>query len=519
MPRPLLVFNSFDNRTITPSVRRMVGATARPESQIGADFSFTGLEDPGVTNVARAQSNVIQFGRTLYAWIRDEIWKYDTLNPSLDWQLAGTMPTGGDPGVIEGITKTGLMFTFVSGEPYLVGAQETANSNRTRGFRMNLNTEVIEQSSELIVTTGPESYRNPIMFRGKLYFTGGSNPPFLYYYDPENNIISTTNQAIVDRFETRVSESLVVYNGKLLAFGLRDNTNNFGVWEYDVGTNTLDLIMETTINANSGGGATTAYGCAWVGTASGTFGNTQSAWCIINGNLSDGSGTAAGWKLIEIAEGASTDPYLLKEYSTPEALNGQGLPLSLVPTDANGSGGVAYSQDGRWNVVVDQESNPLDPEITLYFGSDGYAGNLSAYTFDGATVTTTFLDEGDAGNVAFALPHNPNGGGGYFWTPGEPVIEIVGHESIVGANQRLSFKLYDDNPTMPVVVEFYFSEEGEPPTNEMTLDNPSAGSIGTSNTIVGLLPDGVTTYTVDWLAFDDGVVDGEFAKVTGRIIS
>ncbi|MHA2064699.1 MAG: hypothetical protein ACXABY_10025, partial [Candidatus Thorarchaeota archaeon] len=250
-----------------------------------------------------------------------------------------------------------------------------------------------------------------------------------------------------------------------------------------------------------------------------------SVYVLWMGNLAP----AKEWKLAEIIEGTATNPYDVYRWAPVSCGLGcfikRGLPLDFQALDfGNGvNSGAAVNNTGRWSAVTDIESDPESvPEVTLYYADDGDDGGiLSAYSFElvGGEPDIRFLDDGDTNNSQYSLPHNPAGGGGYFWTPNEPTVQIVSNESIAGANQRLSFIICDVNPTVPVAVEFYFSGLGEPPSTKMTLTNPSAGALGTNNTIVNILPDGVTVYTVDWLTSMDGVIEGQMVKIVGRIIT
>lgn len=170
--------------------------------------------------------------------------------------------------------------------------------------------------------------------------------------------------------------------------------------------------------------------------------------------------------------------------------------------------------------------DPLDAtqnrRIYLYVAPSGAAGTaMSMARWNGIATPPTSLGQG--GSVSHAIPFGVKNGGSVFWTSGQRHIERVTAIPILGG-VRLGFKLWSPYPTVDAVSVRFTKATAQQEylgTPFATLTNPSVGSISGGNTITGLdaADNGVTTFTVDWMAETDGFSTGDFAKLVPRVFA
>lgn len=199
---------------------------------------------------------------------------------------------------------------------------------------------------------------------------------------------------------------------------------------------------------------------------------------------------------------------------------------SLVATNITStviSGFTGQDLDSRWRCVVDQHTNPTNPDIyLLYFGDATAGGTIAFYKWNGPSSQMSYL--GNAGS-AWSVMHIANpmlGGGEMMYSLGEPHIVIEGSPSNTSTpgNCRISYRIYESSlfPSgTPAEVNMYFHPDLGPPTSRCLLTNPSVGTMANNYTITGVTAGSGTLYTVDWRAAANGVNNGDGVTLVASV--
>lgn len=236
----------------------------------------------------------------------------------------------------------------------------------------------------------------------------------------------------------------------------------------------------------------------------------------------------------------ASDSIIVHAYLNSEATQGTGwyvvqIPLTtMTPADITSTvhsgatsglaapSGPTPSGDARWVVEVDSEAAPTAPVTYLWLCFAD--GTWTRYRWNGVGSAITVL--GSGGNRGIAMPHNPNGGGQYFYSgsttasPGYYVEEVQARVALPGA-VRVFLRGYqvDETGGSPTptdeTVGLYWGTTNQTPDNLATILNAAKVSgTGTNptisaNKINNFTFDGTTIYSVEWQASTDGLVDQE----------
>lgn len=208
---------------------------------------------------------------------------------------------------------------------------------------------------------------------------------------------------------------------------------------------------------------------------------------------------------------------------------------SVAPSLIAHPGGPAINGQGNVRAQVNNETDPLNQEVTVWVQFD--SGSYAAYLYtDNVTEMTSV---GSGGSKEIALSRVQSGGGEYFYegsdtaNPHRSVLEVQQRVPIAGGS-RLFFTayLFDQTGGAPAVTDvtlaLYFNtaDEGDKGSPGDLAEVSAAAKVsgaGSSPTlnagkIENVTPDGSTIYSADWNAVGGTqVADGEFHQLMPRL--
>lgn len=488
MAPKLLVVDSINSsgRPLTASsVFRMDGADVSYfGAQIGSDIPAvaSGL-GAGTDRASWHHNPAIQVGKYIYLHIHDEIYRYDTENPSDDWTLFQTI--GGSTAGNDGYIQSGFMTTIIDNEPMIFGAKIGSLSTEITTFTINTKTNVYTEDVDVSVpiNLGQVGFEAAIIFKNIFFFMPGSG----LGGDAVRYDIATGTVAPV-AINPILSSSLncttfAIWNNKLYLWG-HNTTNGWSLYEYDDGANQFNEAFGTTDGASLS-----------------ILANSRPAMWVYNNQLhalylSGIDGASTGWQLLRFVSGTNI---------TLDADLSSGLPSSLQIGGFPGS-------EGRFSVYVDQSANPGGlAEIYLYYIGTNRQDVSDIYTqcfFDGSSV----IAEDSGASNKFIIPRSMDGNGGYVFTDNSVTIEFVGMEATLNG-YVITFRVFGPKNGN---VQLYYNLDLEQPNILGTLSNPSVGFLDTSATTLSSVPADGTLQTVEWEAAFDGVVDDDDVKIALR---
>ena len=156
----------------------------------GGPSAASGESIPSSTNrrANYSANSVVQIGTKIYSWVGPTINRHDLLEPSAGWTEIHSFGTPNQEYV-----KSGLFNATVNGVSYLIGMYNTNLSGRIFGFRINLETEVVEESAVFITgaTNASYGFKSSCLYRGNLFALFGLTPKVVIY-DPDTNLCYAT---------------------------------------------------------------------------------------------------------------------------------------------------------------------------------------------------------------------------------------------------------------------------------------------------------------------------------------
>ncbi|MHA2064698.1 MAG: hypothetical protein ACXABY_10020 [Candidatus Thorarchaeota archaeon] len=505
-----------------------------------------------VTSVTTEERNyssncVVMIGSKVYTWIGGRIYRMDISSPTGDWVLIHTLPAAA--AAVDHI-KTGFFNAMIDGDSYLIGVYPGASLSTAVGFRINLQTEVVEETSVTDVGNSITriGFRSPVQFREKLFFISGAEStgsPTVIIYNPQTNELSTAPIGGPGLETGDAQHSLVVFDGVLYLFGKLEVSIGIGAffqWEYESGSNTFVSLGNIDDFVGDITNYPAAYSAAWV-TRSSEFvenrtGATQSIYLLLLGRAHTIWNAFRGWNLIEIYEVGDSNPTI----PTSTKFSSKNWSQFALPANIAGEGIDQEITEGLTPFSNMQDMVTEDPRVWFYYtkSKEGPGGSVSLYEFlprvpailtphpQLQLINTSgpgggSVIDGEA-ESHFNMPATTDGGSDKLFTlidDDEVNMRIEGHQKILGG-QRIFFTLWGPSVTGATVVQFLFSTDQEVPKDICSLSNPSHGvlDVGTfGSTISELSADnGVTKYSVDWLSGADGVSELNVSRLVGRVI-
>ena len=454
-------------------------------TQLGSIGAST--EEPGGANdgqrIKNMQNNrVIQVRDKLFALLGKTIYESD--DEGATWSTALALTAVREAGS----ACTGIWPVAVDNNTFLAGFYATTTNSEFRWFKYDIAADTWSQAASGTVIAGTDadfndaSISSTISYKNKLYAVVGDAATETLTFDPQSESIG-----FITNFpgaNSNTAATLCEYAGHLY-YGI------FG----DVGGSVGRLLRL------SGG--------AWVEEAN-LGGSYRGAW-------SDGPGRAAFFvadddNMYWIGFWNGDNAYRCYKFTHTSggAVTTSNVTTAVLPLNFRTSGPPG-GLNGRWMTYT--ERTPTGHTVHLYFSTGGLpSDSISHFVFvDDVTVLT---DLGSvAGDGTFAFPVNAAGGGEREFTVGEPHVELLDVEKIVGG-MRISFKATVPGGGNLSIAGYHTSGDNPVPNSEMTWSNPSVGSM--NGNIIENVPGNDATQTVDWDAETDGFTTGDQPRVQLR---
>ncbi|MHC4791835.1 MAG: hypothetical protein ACYS8Y_10455 [Planctomycetota bacterium] len=474
---------AIDSYSTPPQVYRLNPADPLdPGAKIGGPIP-QGPVFSGEAHQLYASNMVIRHGSKIYANQGRNIYVYDELNPSADWQLFYTWLSNFWAG---GAACAGLTKIIIDGEPHLCSIANGTASTLHQYFSWNLTTNTLRDEGTFtglqVINTG---FRAVNFYKEFIFYTGASAnavDSFNFVTNSRNAVTPPASgwASAVD------SHQFVTWNGELYLWNVINGSNRWHLWRYDDTLDRFDDAWDSGFDSHTGG-QTNVRSTLWP---------LNGYLYVLFGARHPAGGNNDGWVLLKLVQGTDITLHTDLTTSLPANLQMPGAPTYPVPGQAPD-----WNDTQRFTSIIDQ-SNPASPTVTLYFHETGDtpAGNFVAYSFNDPNMVA--LDSGTASN--YFIPRDHDGGGDRFWTPSDNFPELTSVQ-ILGATVRVNFRLHGSATN----IRLYWEREHRVPVNLGSLTNPSAGTITGGNTMTGLTPNGTTIYSVEWRASFDGVANLE----------
>jgi len=180
-------------------------------------------------------------------------------------------------------------------------------------------------------------------------------------------------------------------------------------------------------------------------------------------------------------------------------------------------GGGSASSSRKWQIMVDNDSDPTNPRTYLWTWTAGGGARVWQWQNTGAEIQSVTLTTIAGDN--FVRYSGTRGGGNYFVTSGAPRAELgdaVNIPTEVFGGTKWYFRLYGTGG--PVTLRLYYNSSELAPSNLATLTgsvtiesgSPSTIPARSGNTITNLTADdGATLYSFVHAASSDGLAEGD----------
>lgn len=480
MVAPPILTARFRNGTI--SVGRLLGGTTF--SQIGNTFSSA--EAPGAYDLV-ATNRAIQFRDGLYVYQRDEIRKFNS--GTSDWDVVHTLT---NQNTTEGFsTHIGLFILNVNDTPRLY-ALYTNTSIQLQAAYSEDGTSWTDEA-----TTGVTATQNV----GRGNSRRINNTIISLWSDRSVIYTPTTNSAVSILLPggsgTTSAADICVYNGRTFLIALDGSTSTGIPKLYELSA-----------------GAWNDVGVVFTNIGNGTNNEANSRFCLFTDSTDLFVLMCQNDEAISTAQ-SGTLAFRLQD-------NGMGgftptnITTSVVPASIRAGTGTNI-ETHRWFAFTDNETDPDNPSIYIWFLNDDSTGSYSYFEWNGPAALMTPGNIGPAHGLALA--ETRDGGSEYIFTSGELSVEITDVTPIVGGI-RLSFRAYGDPGPDDKIVTFRFNAEGFTPDVICTLTGTATGGVAVrvGNTVEDVDADGTTIYTVDWNASANGIVVGDSVGIYPFIV-
>lgn len=446
--------------------------------------------------------SAVQYKGNLYALAADGVYVKDdptTLAGTWTQDIAFTNP------VLTQARTSGLHIVVINGEPILtVVFGDAASINRWRWAKFD-GTTWTQAASDTIAGVGQVENYESIVYRNAIHMIGGSSvgDPNALVFDPTTESFTTPTEPWSGLQQACLSAC--IFNDRL-----------FVVWYQTASGNTVRLseyVAGSWVDLpGSDGGYNTVFttmnAAKWSLFTDGTF-----LYGLVPAETTD------GWRCLR------WDNTL----GTPTDITSSVLPSDLQSSTDGGSY-AGNIEDGRFVACIDQNSDPLNPEIDLFFSVDGStAGNpWSLYSWNGnaALIGSAGVAEDTGGASHHSPPSGMNFGGEHIFTPGELDALIVGKAAVFGG-QQIQASFWGDAGAADKNAKLYYATEGEPTLQEATLtgtpsvlSGPAAAPTlnGGLNRLEGVeADDGASVYAFTWDIATDGISVGDRVQLFLRI--
>lgn len=393
--------------------------------------------------------------------------------------------------VIDGVTYIVVMYASSS---------STTSSAYTRAAIYNVNTGTLTTTGELALGSG-----------NGFYAPGGMGTHRLFYF---NGIVygiacaTTTGEYIIKINVTSATISKTTFASSTVGDHCRAYMCVFNNELWMLATNGTGASANYILYKEIGGAFVAQYTVATL-----TVSNTTQGWKPLL--FTDGTYMYA----ICQSEVSSATTWKMYRCTTTSASD---ITSSVM------SGFSGQSRDSRWEFVVDQHSNPQNPDYILIYRSGYLQGSTNTfYRFTDSSTQLQYLGQSGEGGLPASIAIPAMGGGEKMFRNGELHIAFEGPPTMADnpGNMTVYFRIFESSlfPSgYPVNVKMFVTDGLGVPTQPCRLANPQpSGTISNSYTLTGIEAGSGTLYSVDWRAVADGYTAGDpvtmVASVSGVI--
>lgn len=489
-PPPLLILRNVGSSG-NPRVSRLIGGTTGV--QLGNDITAGGFDSAPGASFTNDANRVVHFDNDLYAIIDDQIVKYNS--GTGDWDSEFTFSISSTKR-----RKSDLWPISVNGTPSLVALVVNAA----------LSLAIVEfdgttwSETNLVFSSNNDIHRSAV-YRDKIFLNSDSAANEIVEVDPATPAVVQHNPP--GKPVGTAAGDFQIFQGRFF-FLSADGTsaaNHWGLWEYTGATWVQRSFVNTaTTDAGASAGAGFDIGNNGENGQCALFTDGTDLFGLMPGDDAGSSGTVlARWTV----NGNDFDEF--------------DLSATVLPADRRLGG--ADADGTKWEVWVDNDTDPTSPGIHIWFLSEHDVGNYTYYEWNGIASPLS----GGLPSVSheFKLPNGSVGGGARVWTSGELNVKIEDVVPFAGGGLQIQFSAYNDVGPADKIVKFYFNSDEEVPTGQATLlgtpvviSGPGSTPTRNVNQLEDVeADDGATIYGVQWDTVTDGIGTNDHYSLIAQI--